>query len=387
MSNTNFLAISQQHLEEAGASWTVREIAQQPKIWRRLAATGMESARQFLAPLLRRPEVQIVLTGAGTSAHIGECLAPSLIRRCGARVRAIPTTDIVADPDGSLSDAPLLLVSFARSGNSPESLAVARLAEQVAPECHHLIITCNSEGELCRQGETLRNAHVVRLPEETNDRGFAMTSSFSSMMIAAALAFDLLSAERAATVARWADQVLADFPSASELARAGYQRVVYLGDRALRGLAREAALKLLELTDGHVVALAETPLAFRHGPKTIIDSRTLVIFLLCNEPYTRAYELDLLKELRNDGVAGRVVALTGAGDGGTLSLREAAGADDLELCFPYAVFAQSLAVQASLVLGLRPDAPNTRGTVNRVVQGVVIHPWKPAAGRPATRNT
>jgi tagatose-6-phosphate ketose/aldose isomerase len=379
MTPPNLLALSEQALERAGAGWTTREIAQQPALWRRLDAAGADAAREFLAPLLRRPELQIVLTGAGTSAHIGECLAPTLIRRFGARVRAIATTDLVADPEGCLGREPLLLVSFARSGNSPESVAALALAGRVACEIHHLIITCNSNGELCRQGERHDRAHVVRLPDESHDRGFAMTSSFTCMLFAAALSFDLLPPAAAANVARWGEQVLAELPAAGELARAGYQRVVYLGDRELKGLAREAALKLLELTDGQVVAMSETAMGFRHGPKTIIDSRTLVIFLLCNDPYARAYELDLYNELRKDGVAARVTAVTAADTAAALSLRDAASASELELCFPYALFAQGVALQASLALGLRPDAPNARGTVSRVVQGVSVHPWKPGA--------
>ena len=68
------------------------------------------------------------------------------------------------------------------------------LAEQVLRDRHHLIFTCNQSGELYRRAQQLKNAHVVLLPEETDDRGFAMTSSFSGMMLAAALAFDALPA-------------------------------------------------------------------------------------------------------------------------------------------------------------------------------------------------
>ena len=152
--------------------------------------------------------------------------------------------------------------------------------------------------------------------------------------------------------------------------------------------------KLLELSDGRVVAVAETPLGFRHGPKTIVNRRTLVVLFLCNDPYTRRYEIDLLNELRADGAAGRVIALSGsavegaAGQGAAAAVG-AACADDivlpggcaaanLELCFPYAVFAQTFAFLSSLALGLRPDTPNAAGFVNRVVQGVTIYPWNEA---------
>jgi len=160
---------------------------------------------------------------------------------------------------------------------------------------------------------------------------------------------------------------------------------VYLGGQEFKGLARESALKLLELSDGKVVALAETPLGFRHGPKTIVNGKTLVVMFLSNDPYARQYETDLLRELRTDGVAGRVVALCArrAPEGDSsgqdwLTIPAATDASNLGLCFPYVVFAQTLAFLQSLALGLRPDTPNARGVVNRVVQGVSIYPWKPS---------
>ena len=382
----NFLNMSQDEIARSGAHWTTHEIAQQPQVWlkaQQSMARDASATREFLDPLLRRSELQIVLTGAGTSACIGECLAPALTRQLGIRVQAIATTDLVVAPDTSLAAAaPVLLVSFARSGNSPESVAALELAEQFCGDCHHLIITCNREGALYRRGKSSRNTHVVLLPDETNDRGFAMTSSFSTMMLAAALAFELIAPAATAALARWASQVLADFPAVTHLARAGFERVVYLGSRELKGLAREAALKMLELTDGRIVAVSDTPLGFRHGPKTIIDAKTLVVMFLCNNAYTRAYELDVLNELRRDGIAARVIALTAGnaapeGSAEEVRIPDAAAAADLDLCFPYAVFAQSLALQQSLALGFKSDAPNARGVVNRVVQGVSIYPWDP----------
>lgn len=368
---------SSEDFARAGATQTAREIAQQPGVWRKLGVEPPHVSQQFLAPLLARPEVQIVLCGAGTSAHIGACLAPALTRRWGARIRAIATTDLVADPQGCLSDAPLLLVSFARSGDSPESVAALKIASQVSRECHHLVITCNAEGELCQEGERSSRACVIRLPAQTNDRAFAMTSSFSSMLLAAALAFDLVTPQVVDEIALWGNQMLVD-EWAEELSRLRYERVVYLGDRELGGLAREAALKLLELTDGRVVALSETPLAFRHGMKAFINERTLVIVFLSNDGYARAYEVDLLEELRRDGIAARVIAVT-AGDtaqSSEVTVLGARAAIDLALCFPFAVFAQRLAMHTSMALHLKPDSPNARGVVNRVVQGVSVYPWK-----------
>ncbi|MFI4884237.1 MAG: SIS domain-containing protein [Steroidobacterales bacterium] len=382
------LGLPAAQVRSAGAQWTAREIAQQPGLWpqiaRQVAADG--ELRSYLAPLLSNPALRIVLTGAGTSAYIGKCLAPALAKS-GRQAEAIPTTDIVASPQGTLgSKTPSLLVHFARSGDSPESVAALELAERRVEHCHHLIVTCNAKGELSRRASGLRHAYSIVLPEACNDQSFAMTSSFTGMLLAAALALVALPADtgRIETVAALGSEVLtAHVALADALVRAQFDRVVFVGSNELKGLALESALKMLELTDGRVVSIGESPLGFRHGPKTIVNGSTLVVAFLSNDPYTRRYDLDLLRELRSDAVAGRVVALTARadehGNPDTVTLGEGAGAPgsmtDLELCLPYVVFAQTLAVLRSISLGLSPDTPNAAGTVNRVVQGVSIHPF------------
>ncbi len=381
-----YLGHSDKSLEAAGGIWTAREISQQASVWskiERIMDGDAAGLRGFLDPLLKRRDLRIVLTGAGTSAFVGECLAPALKGRTRLRVDAVPSTDLISSPDAWLTaDIPTLLVSFARSGNSPESIEALHVADQIVRECHHLIVTCNREGALFAQGSGRRNAHVVLLPDESNDRGFAMTSSFTGMLLAAATAFDLLSRQDASHLGAWANAILErHLPLIEQLVASSVERVVYLGDRELKGLAREAALKLLELSDGKVVALAETPLGFRHGPKTIVNDKTLIVMFLGNDPHASQYEKDVLTELRSDGVAARVVALhAGALIGASsdaLALTGAAHASGLALCFPYVVFAQAFAFLKSLALGLRPDTPNARGVVNRVVQGVSVYPWNP----------
>ena len=392
--------LNAEQLDAAGAHWTAREIVQQPQVWGEIHGL-VGGVSSFLAPLLQRTDLRIVLTGAGTSGFIGECLAPALARRTSLRVDAVSTTDLVASPGSWLaSNTPTLLVSFSRSGNSPEAVAAIEVAEACLKECYHLIVTCDAQGALFRGAKTMSNAKSILLPDASNDRSFAMTSSFTGMLLAAAVALGALDSDsrRAARLAQLAKQVLPERASLlQDLVSSKFERIVYLGSKELKGLSRECALKMLELTDGKVVAIADSPLGFRHGPKTILNHQTLVVVFVCNDPYTRQYDLDLIAELRRDAVAGRVVAVS-AGDGvpervvttaGTsggepqhpdnVDLRGAAGVSDLELCLPYAMFAQSLALLRSLSLGVRPDNPNAAGTVSRVVKGVTIHPWRGTA--------
>ena len=376
------LGIGLERLDAAGAGLTAREIAQQPAIWPEIGAlvAGQRATLDaFLAPLLSRPNLRIVLTGAGTSAFIGECLAPAMLGR-GWRAEAVATTDLVSGPRQFLQPkVPTLLVSFGRSGSSPESLAAVHLADQLVDEVYHLVITCNADGELCQLARGRANVHAILLPDATHDRGFAMTTSFTSMLLAAASAFGVLAPGAASAPAAAGAHVLATaLPLLQALVERRFQRVVYLGSNELRGLAREASLKLLELTDGQVVALFDSPLGFRHGPKTIVDADTLIVVLLSNDARARRYDLDLLRELRNDGRAGRVLALSGLPEpelgGDCLVLHGAAQAADLALALPYILFCQAFALLQSLALGLHPDTPSVSGTVNRVVRGVTIYP-------------
>jgi tagatose-6-phosphate ketose/aldose isomerase len=180
---------SPEQLEARGAGWTAREIAQQPAVWKetgRIVGSHRKDANAFLQPLLGRPDLRIVLTGAGTSAFVEEILAPALSLRLGRRVDAVATTDIVSNPNEYFAeDLPTLLVSFARSGNSPESVAATALADRCLSECHHLVLTCDPDGQLYTDHAGGDRSLVLLMPAATNDQGFAMTSSFTSVVGAA----------------------------------------------------------------------------------------------------------------------------------------------------------------------------------------------------------
>jgi tagatose-6-phosphate ketose/aldose isomerase len=364
-----------------GAAHTTAEIAQQPEVWRQLSGRVGTDVRAFVNPLLAPPDTRIMLTGAGTSAFAGQVLAPRLSRTLRRRVEAVPTTDIVANPVEYLGhDQPSLLVSFARSGDSPESVAAAELADQLLSDVHHLVLTCNPDGKLAQRYGDQQRAHVLLMPPAADDQGFAMTSSFTGMTLAALQALDPSSdPDLPSRLAAIAQRVLPAWDVRTrEIANRGYQRLVYLGSGALKGLAHESALKALELTAGRAVAMGDSPLAFRHGPKSVLDDDTLVVVYLSNDPYTRAYDLDLLEELRRSRGPEDVLAVTAdhrdhVSSGSPWVLPDAADLHDAALALPAVLFAQLLALHSSMRLGLTADNPFPSGEVNRVVQGVEIH--------------
>lgn len=299
-------------------TWTEQEIRQQPASWIQ-SLKNIENLRgtidAFLAPILQSNNLKIVLTGAGSSAFIGDMIAPWLSRQTGKNVIAVPTTDLVTNPvDYLYAEQPTLLISFARSGNSPESVAAVDLANQIVSDCHHLVITCNEAGSLYKNAANSSNSLALLTPAETHDRGFAMTSSITSMMASCLSVFapDVINCNTFKDVAARCEQIIASLGDFSEIVFGDlpFKRIVYLGSGGLQGVAREAALKVLELTAGKLAAFYDSPTGFRHGPKSLVDDETLVVVMVSSHPYTRKYDLDLLAELHRDQQAMRVVAIS-----------------------------------------------------------------------------
>jgi tagatose-6-phosphate ketose/aldose isomerase len=372
------------------ATATYREVRRQPEVWRetaRIVRGRREALDAFLGPLLARADLRIVLTGAGSSAFIGQIAASSLATLLGRRVEAVATTDLVSHPRACLSqDTPTLLISFARSGDSPESTAATRLADRLLTDVSHLIITCDPAGALYRAHEDRPGSLVLVMPEHANDEGLAMTSSFTAMLLSVLLAFGGEDDARVESLAAQAGRILAQEQRIAAHVDPVPQRVVYLGGGPLTGLARESALKLLELTAGRVVAFHDSPLGFRHGPKAVFDERTVVVVFRSADRYSAAYDDDIIRELRSGAGDDRVLTLSAdacAPDGpaGTQwPLDGLAGIDDAYLAVVYVLFAQLFALHCSVALGLPPDNPFPGGDVNRVVRGVTIHPLPGAEG-------
>lgn len=380
--------MSDQHVpaqEDGGA--TILEIGQQPDAWREVAYTATTDVDDFLSGVLDRADLRIILTGAGSSAFAGEIVAPALRSHLGRRVDAIATTDIVATPHDHLEPlTPTLMVSFGRSGNSPESLATTALADEIVHEIWHLVFTCDRDGHLGRAHDGRPNSRVVYMPERTNDSGFAMTSSLTSMMLSALMLLGPVTPADADALAAAAEFVIDRKADIRTLAQAKKQRFVYLGSGPLEGLARESALKLLELTAGEVVTYFDSPLGFRHGPKSVLDGDTLVLVYVSTDPYTRQYDVDIIAEIRAQLGRDAVTVLSTTPLPDALVLPGLDGLADAAVALPYLVVAQYVALFTSLEYAKTPDNPFPSGEVSRVVKGVTIYPMGDERSREEQRN-
>ena len=386
------LDYTKEELLELGAEITTREIYQQPDVWKE-AFEAYQEKREEIAAFLqdiaaKHDYIKVILTGAGTSAYVGDTLVPYFKEVYDERkwnFNAIATTDIVTNPQTYLKkEVPTVLVSFARSGNSPESVATVDLAKALVDELYQVTITCAAEGELALQAHGDDRNLLLLQPAASNDAGFAMTSSFTSMMLTALLVFDpeefSVKSKRFEVLSNLSRKVLDNAADVKELVDLEFNRVIYLGAGPFFGLAHEAQLKILELTAGQVATMYESPVGFRHGPKSLINEDTVVLVFGTTTDYTRKYDLDLVREVAGDQIARRVVLLSDQAFGLENVKEVVLGCsgvlNDVYRVFPYIVYGQLFALLTSLKVGNKPDTPSPTGTVNRVVQGVIIHEFK-----------
>jgi len=373
-----------QERKAKGYYHTATEIEAQPDVWRKtcgIVESALPSIKTFLNGSRR-----LLLSGAGSSHYVGLSLAP-LLSSAFDHVEAIPSTEILMDPESAFPREPFVLVSFARSGESPEGIAVVELAEARRPGLvKQIAITCNLSGALAHKVDGLddRGLKLV-LPKESNDKSLAMTSSFSSLCLAgASLAYLGRSDDYSAMVEALALLGPSLIDRASDLAKLlaheGFQRAFFLASRPFLGGAFEARLKIQELTAGGIIASAEDCLGFRHGPIAGVDEQTLVVLYLSGDPRRRLYEMDLLRELHDKKLGKRIVAASPdvSGLDGLADYILDFGGDpripDAFLPVLVAITGPLIGLFASLERGLRPDEPSPNGVISRVVQGVRIYP-------------
>jgi tagatose-6-phosphate ketose/aldose isomerase len=404
MDKMEYLNCDSEYLSSHGGIFTAKEISNQPDLWLETytkLAKEKTAISVFLQKVLRQEFPYVILTGAGTSAFIGEALLGPLQKKWGVYTRAIGTTEIITHPeDYFMCSRPTLLISFARSGDSPESLATIELADKYCENLFKLNITCNKDGELALKS-TGKNSYVFLLPEDTNDKSLAMTSSFTSMLLAGLL---IINIEQIETLRPLVTQlqacgefILKNYVDLlKNIACTDFKRMVFLGSGPLFGAAHESHLKVQELSDGNVVCTYDSFLGFRHGPRAVVKNDTVVAYLLSNDPHVKKYEHDLIRSINETSASVRSIGIGNDFDAKELSI-------DLSLTFPngiayipeeflsvfYVLPAQIIGFFKSMSLGLSPDSPSNSGSITRVVQGVKIYPGNPndsAAAAPSDKG-
>jgi len=363
---------------------TLREICQQPTTW-----TQTCSLMLSCAPTLKKSLdglASLILTGSGSSEYAGDCVRQVLQNELRVTTQAIGGGILLTDGSKALPvGRPAMMVSLARSGDSPESVGALSVVLALEPEIRHLVLTCNEAGSLAKTYQDHSRVHVITTAEGTNDQSLVMTSSFTNLVLAARFLGLTEQPEAYRTICERLSKIASDllntqFDNLARLASVRFLRAVFLGTGSRFGAAREAALKMLEMTAGRVTTLSETYLGLRHGPMSYVDKDTLVVCFLSSDPTIRAYETDLLHELDQKELGLLKLIIGEDVPKGVLrpndvviecrGLREVG---DQNAPVIDVVVGQLLGFFRCLNEGLRPDSPSEDGIINRVVQSFTLH--------------
>ena len=383
---------TEEDLQNKNAIFTATEIHQQPDTWEKTVkqiASMKDEIKAFISKVTSQPDYDIIMTGAGTSEFVGNALFSYLNRLTNYKAKSFGSTDLTPTPENYVSaHKPTLLISFGRSGDSPESIGAIQSVEAVNDNVYHLFITCNKDGALSkRAAQEGDRCLAIDLTPETLDKSFAMTSSFSNMYLACLLCFSLDNLDETAAKVREVTEaarklVDTDWKEMLKVDETyGYDRIVYLGTNCLKGVAQESALKMLELNAGRIVTMFDTPMRFRHGPKSIVNDTTLNVVYLSDGAYQRQYEMDLVRELASQRKGDKVMVVcnTPCEDAEKLAdyyyCFNTSAKDNVFLGLEYVVVAQLIAIFRSLQNKITPDNPCPTGEVNRVVKGVTLYPY------------
>ena len=388
----NIFNFTEDQLKEKHSIYTATEIHQQPATWAKTieqVRSMKDEIKTFIGRITSQPDYDIVLTGAGTSEFVGNALFSYLNRLTGYKAKSYGSTDLTPTPENFICpDRPTLLISFGRSGDSPESIGAIQSCEAVSDKMYHLFVTCNKDGALSkRAAKEGDRCQAIDLTPETLDKSFAMTSSFSNMYLATILCFNIDHLDETAKDVE--DMINAGTKLLNEdygylrdqVDGFDFKRIVYLGTNTLKGIAQESALKMLELNAGRIVTMFDTPMGFRHGPKSIVDDDTLTVIYLSDGAYQRQYEMDLVKEMSGQRKGNKILVICNTPEPEAEKLADfyycfnTPAKDNIFLGLDYVLCAQLIALFKSLGNGITPDNPCPTGEVNRVVKGVTLYPY------------
>jgi glutamine---fructose-6-phosphate transaminase (isomerizing) len=346
---------------KAAGAHSLAEILSQPDVWKACLAKlhqsqGLEQVRDRFA---NAPGW--LLIGCGSSYYVALAAAATISSLTKRPARAIPASELLLYPEPTLVEAkdwvPLLI---SRSGRTSEVLKAAELLG--SRNLQTLAITCAPNQPL----EKLAS-HTICIPAD--EQSTVMTRSFSSMLLtlqalAAVLAGDTKFSGSLADMPAAAESTLEELPGRiREFAQAhSFADYVCLGQGPFYGLACEYALKLTEMSLSY--AQSFHTLEFRHGPKSIVSSKTLLVFLLSQQGY-RA-ECELLSEMKSLGAP--ILAVANHADGrvraaASLVVELSLDLPELARLAPALWPGQLLGLYTGLDKGLDPDAPRNLSRV------------------------
>jgi glucosamine--fructose-6-phosphate aminotransferase (isomerizing) len=332
------------------------EIINQAEAWKEAVETVQAQAKSIRSFFDQMQPGQIIFAGCTSPYYAGNSSATYWQSALGIPARAVPCSELIQFSSSyyaTKAGKPVLVV-LSRSGKTTETLWAVEQFEKQFPG-RMLLIGCAPGTPL----EKLANLKIM-LPKGYEDT-VPQTRSYSVMYLAAQMVGALISGQ---------DKTLQDLISSPAIVSSivqssesiikhannlrQFQNIFCLGSGPLYGIAQEATLKMIEMTISDTICVPF--MESRHGPRSLIDDRSLVIGL-----YTRAgsgYEAKVMDELtRNHKAVTVAICPDTSWDTGKVSYKipvNCAWQDEI-LGLSYLPVIQLLAYYRAVVKGVNPD--------------------------------
>jgi len=325
----------------------------QPETWRQCLQQLHPLDLGGLIGEFQPEQYRWLFVGCGTSYYLAQAAAASFTLLTGKQSSAVPASEILLYPQLSLPSADIVFpVLISRSGHTSEILALAEFLQK--EQIEFLALTCDGN-ELATM-----TPRVLQLP--VREESTVMTSSFTSMLLAIQFVAAKLGGQpefldALEQVPSLVEKWLAKYEGPLEKsAQKPFDDIAVLGQGPLYPIASEVALKVMESSSSY--AQHFHTLEFRHGPKSIISDRTLVVGLIGQE--TEAEEVPVLREMKELGASTIAIASRATKpvcEAADLVIELSSSLPTFPLLIAYVVWGQLFGSFVGLAKGLNPDEP------------------------------
>ena len=343
---------------------TYIEILSQPEIWRSVLlelSGGATSFEEVYNRTSRRTTWLFV--GCGTSYYLAEATAASRRLQTGQAAFAVAASEIMLFPDAALLRTPdLQAVVISRSGETSEALRALELLRD-RYKVPTLGITCGTNTPLEAGSDLCVSLNTA------NDKSPVMTRSFTSMLISLQLlgartSGDTKLLKEMEKVADRCASLIEGWSSSVEefVAKQDFAAYAFLGQGPFYGIAREAALKLTEMSCSFGQPFHT--LEFRHGPKAIVGPEICLTFFLSDSG--NEAERKVLVDMKELG--GTVIAICNRANSEVRKSCDLVFEIDVDvrevaLLAPFVIPVQLMGFHTGVKKGLTPDNPRNLSRV------------------------
>jgi glucosamine--fructose-6-phosphate aminotransferase (isomerizing) len=332
------------------------EIVDQAGAWQEAVDAVLAKRAAIQGFFAETQPAEIIFAGCTSPYYAGIAASVYWQSATGIHSRAVPCSELVQFPKGFYSsrDGKPVMVVLSRSGKTTETLWAVEEFEKQFPG-RTLLIGCRPDSPLAEMVPL-----NVMLPKGF-EASIPQTRSFSVMYLAALMAGAIVSGQ---------DEVLETLKNAPQIVDGivqstegtiidatnvkDFKNIFLLGSGPLYGIAREATLKMMEMTISDAICVPF--LESRHGPRSLIDEGSLVIGFYSHAG--RGVEAAVMDELtRNHGASTVAVVPTSDWESGACSYKVAAGCDwpDGIQGLAYLPILQLLAYYRAVAKGVNPD--------------------------------